>query len=152
MDTPTNRILWWSLMASLLVYVVVAHVASPAAEPDAPILVIAIALSVVAFGTGLATLLVRRIALAGPIARGELDPGTPEGQTRAFTIFILNLALSESIGIYGLVLAFLSGEAAWSIPFAAAALVLIVVHRPMAADLRSARTGDGIGRRPEPIA
>ena len=54
---------------------------------------------------------------------------------RAFTPFVLNLVLSESIGIYGLVLSFLSADPSYVFAFGAGAIALLWVHRPTAPDL-----------------
>jgi len=152
MASVTNRILWWSLVVSLLIYVVVAHVASVRPRSDAPISELSIVFAVLSVGVGIGTLVYRRHALAGPIQRGELDPTSTEGRVRAFQPFMLNLVLSESVGIYGLVLAFLSGEGALSIPFVAGALVLMLLHRPTAPDLVPPPGGAFPGGRPPPIA
>lgn len=135
MANLTCRLLWWTLVVSLALYVVVAHVARVAPDPHARIAVLAPVLVVVAGVTAIGTIVFRRRALSGPIQAGRLDPSTPEGFQAAFTPFILNLVLTESIGIYGLVLAFLSGQPRYSIGFSAAAIALMFVHRPTARDL-----------------
>ena len=137
MANVTNRVLWWALVVSLLVYAVVAHVASP--EPDSeppalvPILFWVFAATSLGFAVG--TLVYRRRALVEPIQASRLDTGTPEGLARAFPAFVINLVISESVGIYGLVLAFLSGRPAYWLPFISGALVLMFLHRPTAPDL-----------------
>jgi hypothetical protein len=135
MDTFVNRVLWWSLVASLLVYVLVANVASAPANSDVPIGPLATAFFLLSCGVGVGTLVYRRRALSGPIQSGALDPTTPAGAQKAFTPFIVNLALSESVGIYGLVLSLLSGNPLFCVGFSAAAIGLMVVHRPSASDL-----------------
>jgi hypothetical protein len=117
------------------VYVVVAHVAQVAPSPNAPVSLLLPVFAGVSGAIAAGTIVFRRRALAGPIQAGRLDPSTPEGFQAAFTPFILNLVLSESVGIYGLVLAFLSGQPLYSIVFSAAAIALMVVHRPTAPDL-----------------
>jgi hypothetical protein len=91
---------------------------------------------------GVGTVILRRRALVGPIQSGRLNLTTPEGQARAFTPFILNLVLSESVGIFGLLLAFLSGQPVYSIVFSAGALFLLFVHRPNAPDLVAPLSGE----------
>jgi hypothetical protein len=135
MANLTRRALWWALVVSLLIYVAVAYVAQVAPNPNAPVsllLPIFVGLSgVIAVGT----IIFRRRALSGPIQAGQLDPTTPQGLQAAFTPFIINLILSESVGIYGLVLTFLSGQLLYSVAFSAAAIALLFVHRPTARDL-----------------
>lgn len=137
MSNLTNRVLWWTLVVSLLVYAVVAHVASPEPSPDRQALVPVLLgiFTLMSLGFGVGTLVYRRRALVEPIQSGRLDPGTPEGLARAFTPFVLNLVLSESVGLYGLVLAFISGQPGYALPFILAALVLMFLHRPTARDL-----------------
>jgi hypothetical protein len=135
MDTFVNRVLWWSLVASLLVYVLVANVASAPANSDVPIGPLATAFFLLSCGVGVGTLVYRRRALSGPIQSGALDPTTPAGAQKAFTPFIVNLALSESVGIFGLVLSLLSGNPLFCAGFSAGAIALMVVHRPTASDL-----------------
>ncbi|MBW2421929.1 MAG: hypothetical protein JRH19_25565 [Deltaproteobacteria bacterium] len=117
----TNRILWWCLVL------------------------------VISIGIGAGSLLYRRHALSGPIQSGKLDPSRPEGLEKAFLPFMINLVLSESVGIFGLVLSFLSGQPAYSIAFAAGALVLMYLHRPTARDLVPPISGSQRGLNPKPI-
>ena len=153
MDNFNNRILWWTLVVSLLIYVVVAHVVQIRTEgSDDFITTLALALGLVSVGTAAGTIWYRRHALAGPIQRGEVDLSQPEGQGQAFTPFILNLVLSESVGIYGLVLTFLSGNPSYSILFVVGALALMYVHRPTAPDLQPPPSAGFSGGRPDAIA
>ncbi len=151
MATNTNRLLWWSLIVSLLIYVLVAHVASVRTSPNTSIPLLMAVLGMISVATAIGTLLYRRHALAGPIQRGDLDLTNPQDQAKAFQVFIVNLVLSESVGIYGLVLAFLSGRGAYSIPFVLAALALMYAHRPTAPDLQPPPSGGFPGGRPSPI-
>lgn len=152
MAINTNRLLWWSLIVSLLIYVLVAHVASVRTSPNTSIPLLMAVLGMISVATAIGTLLYRRHALAGPIQRGDLDLTNPQDQAKAFQVFIVNLVLSESVGIYGLVLAFLSGRGAYSIPFVLAALALMYAHRPTARDLQPLLSGGYSGDRPTPIA
>ena len=135
MATPQYRLLWWALVASLFVYVVIAHVAAVPPRPDLPLGLLTAIFTFLSIGIGVGSLIFRRLALANPIRSGTLDPATPAGLQRAALPFTLNLVLSESVGIYGLLLAFLSGSPVYSIAFSAAALVLMFLHRPTAPDL-----------------
>jgi F0F1-type ATP synthase membrane subunit c/vacuolar-type H+-ATPase subunit K len=151
MNTPVNRILWWALSVSLLVYMVVAHVvpAQEGAGEIADLLFPVFAL--ISLGVGGGTVYYRRIALANPIRSGALDPTTPEGRQRAFQPFIINLVLSESVGIYGLVLAFLSGNPMFAVGFGVFGLLLLYLHRPTAPDLQPPPSLHGRGEDPTPI-
>jgi F0F1-type ATP synthase membrane subunit c/vacuolar-type H+-ATPase subunit K len=133
--TRVNRMLWGAMLASLLVYVLVAHVAAVPENPNAQAPLLVTVFVLLSIGVGLGTLVYRRRALVGPIQSGALDPTTPDGAQKAFQPFILSLALSESVGIFGLVLAFLSGNPRYSVAFCSAAMVLMFLHRPTAASL-----------------
>jgi len=153
MASIVNRVLWWTLVVSLLIYAVVAHVASPGihhnTQADVPMLFAVFAGLSVAVGIG--TLVYRRRALVLPIRDGRLDPTKPEELQRAFQPFILNLVLSESVGIYGLVLAFLSGNGSYSLPFILGALGLMYLHRPTAPDLVPPISGRQAWKNPSPL-
>jgi hypothetical protein len=133
----TNRIIWWSLVVANLIYAVVAHVVAPerseVADSSANTLLVPLALT--ALATAVGTIILRRRALVGPIQAGVLDPATPAGREKAYTPFILSLVLSQSVGIYGLVLAFVSGNGTYSLPFIIGSLALLYVHRPTAPEL-----------------
>jgi hypothetical protein len=135
MANLTNRIIWWALVASLLIYVGMARVVKLSSDAAVPNEILAIALAVISVIMGAGTLFYRRYAVAEPIQAGKLDPTTPDGLQRSFIPFIVNLVMSESIGVYGLVLALLSGNSNYSIAFSVPALILMYLHRPTAGDL-----------------
>ena len=109
-----------------------------------------LSLAGISVATAVGTVVYRRRALVVPIQSGSFDPNTAEGLAKAFTPFILNLVLTESIAIYGLVLAFLSHKPLFAFPFALGALVLMYVHRPSAPDL-APLAASGVYR-PPPLA
>lgn len=152
MASVLNRVLWWSLVVSLLIYVAVAHVVSMPADPDTPIPLLAGALGMLSVGLGIGTLLYRRHALVNPIQRGDLDLTNLQHQAKAFQAFTLCLVLSEAVGIFGLVLALLAGRGAYCVPFVLAALALLYAHRPTAPDLQAPPGGGHSEGRPRPIA
>jgi hypothetical protein len=132
-----TKLLWIVLMSAQVLFVVAAFIIVQPSEEGVPrhVSIMAATLVFISVGTALGTVVYRRIMLVRPIREGRLDPRTPQGMTAAFPHFILSLALSESIGIYGLVLAMLSGQPMFTIPFVAAALALLFFHRPTASDL-----------------
>jgi hypothetical protein len=141
MASLQNRVLWWALVVSLLVYTGVAHILEVPPSDAVPIELLASSFVLLSAGVAVGSLAYRRHALSGPIQSGKLDPATPEGRQQALQPFIMNLVLSESVGIYGLVLALLSGNPVFSIGFSSAALVLMFLHRPTAPDLSSPVSG-----------
>ena len=151
MANTTTRLLWWCLVVSMLIYVAIAHVVRLPGTRDAPVTLLLAILVVISVGMAVGSLLYRRNALARPIQSGDLDPSRPEGMQRAFPPFMLNLVLSEAIGIYGLVLSLLSGDPVYALAFAAAALVMLYLHRPTAPDLVPPMSGGRRGLDSEPL-
>ena len=137
MNNPVCRLLWWSLVASLVIYAIVAHLVELSASPTTPISLITFVFAGLSVAIAIGTVVYRRRALVGPIQSRELDLATPEGLRAAFQPFIINLVLSESVGIYGLVLSFLSGQPLYAVAFSVGAIALMYVHRPTASDLQS---------------
>lgn len=152
MANAQNRILWWALVASLGIYVAVAYVVRVPANPDIDSGLFFSMFLLLAVGTGAGSVFYRRFALSGPIQAGELDPTTDAGRQRAFQPFIVNLVLSESVGVYGLTLALLTGNPAFALGFGAGALALLVLHRPTAPDLVPPLSGHHRGIDSTPIA
>ncbi len=141
------------LVASLLVYVGVVYVKAPPYNPEFPIGELLAAFAAVSVISGVGSLVYRRTALSGPIQRGEVDPRTEDGLKVLFRPFLINLAISESVGLYGLSLAFVSGQRTLVFPFVAAGLVLMYAHRPTAPDLAPPTSAHGEGgSAPPPIA
>ena len=152
MASQTNIIIWVSLCIAQLIYVVVAHLrplppnSSDVAQTMFPILL------VISMATAAGTIWWRGRALVRPIQSGALDLTRTQDLAKAFTAFILNLVLSESVAIYGLVLTFLSNDTRYVIGFVAFGLVLLWIHRPFAPELRPPSGPLGPGSRPPPIA
>lgn len=151
MGTFQNRIVWYVLAISLVIYVGVAHVAEPEPSSELPLGILFPALGALSVAIGVGTVSYRRIALVRPIQSGALDPGTPEGQQKGSQALVILWVLSESVGIYGLVLSFLSGQPLFSLGFSAAALGLLVVHRPTARDLERPASPQDRAHDPTPI-
>ncbi|MBW2383459.1 MAG: hypothetical protein JRG92_07480 [Deltaproteobacteria bacterium] len=143
MANQVTRILWAVLMCAQVLFVVAAFFVARPHEDGIPahVPILAGILAVISISTALGTAMYRRSMLVRPIQEGRLDPRTQEGLAAAFPHFMLTLALSESVGIYGLVLAILSGQAVYCIPFAAAAAALLFFHRPMSPALNPPPTG-----------
>ena len=155
MATQANKILWWMLCISQLVYIQVVYTMSttppseePPGVPDGMFPALLIVATIMAIGT----VIFRRRALVLPIQSGQIDLTTKEGLAKAFTPFILNLVLSQAIAIYGLVLSIMSGEIGYTVGFVAAALVLMYIHRPTAIELQPRLNSEGHENRPPPIA
>jgi hypothetical protein len=124
-------LIWASLVGALAVYgLIPVFVPLPAEPSSAPQTPLTMALAIVAVGTAVASIAVRRVALVGPIHRGELDPSTESGVARFFAISLVSWALSESIGLYGLVLFFLFRVSGPLYLFLAVAFVLLLYHAP----------------------
>jgi len=126
------RIVWLALVASLLVYGAIPFVLPLPGEPAAVLVPLVAALVFVALATALATMVLRRVAITGPLASGALDPATKTGAGRVLAISVVLWALCESIGVYGLVLFFLYRELALFYPFLLVAMALMLFHAPRA--------------------
>ena len=135
------HILWAALGAAIIVYGVVAHVVTPLGSGEDPKLsVLRLAFAAVSIVTAAVTFWWRRSFAVRP--GGELslflkEPGVPLSSEERATVLerlqvncIIVWALSESVGIYGLVLAILSGDPNEFMPFGCGALALLMLHRP----------------------
>jgi hypothetical protein len=135
MANTVNRLVWFSLVVSQLIYAGIAWLVDLPPRDGDLIGVLAPTLGVLSLGMAVGTIFYRRHALVGPIQSRTLDLEKPADFAKAFQPFILNLVLSESIGVYGLVLALLSGQLTWCLVFGGAALAMLWFHRPTAPDL-----------------
>jgi hypothetical protein len=104
------------------------------------------ALAFVGLMTAAATLLLRRFAILQPVQSGTLDITTKAGTARFSTISLLAWVLSESIGIYGLVLFFLYRVPALLYPFLSAAFLLLIFHAPCTGSLRGRPSSSDLAR------
>ena len=149
MRHPTLRKLWLAFLASKVAYLAFAFTLGPTGQPSEPEVVrpLFLTLAAVCAAIAVGTHIYRRRFLVAPIQAGLLDPNTPEGFAKMFRPFILILALTESISIYGLVLAFISRQPLMCLPFVIPAFVLMYLHRPTAPDL-SPPTTSGVYRPP----
>jgi len=150
------RIIWFALLASTFIYLVVMFVATPPrdAPPDQTM---AMALAMVALTTAAISVLMPRMMFkksismmklptrelvdpnASPILRDEapklrvyedLNAARRAVTGRFFTPFILGMALSEAVAIYGLVLGFLGHPPSISLPFFVIAWILMLPRFP----------------------
>lgn len=153
MQTP--RILWFALLNATFIYAVIGFVVEPVDSVlDPRWLVTLIVLSI---GTGLGSILIgKRLRLqayrnakleieevpdpnaesmfrdAPPMVRQFANPDAVMRRLGAlsFTSFILELALSESVAIFGLMAAILGAEPLVWLPFTAAGAALIAIRFP----------------------
>ena len=158
-----QTILWAAMTAAVVVYILIVHVAArPDADPVPPVL--RLGLSCLALAEIVAVFLYRRFQLSDDALRRLVDDeGTLSGITEiqnaseemlrsvealdaaerkvlnllfaVQTRVVIALALSETVGIYGLVLAFMSGIPSDVYPFAGAALMLCLLNRPPGMEL-----------------
>jgi hypothetical protein len=147
-----NSMIWAMLCLSQAIYILVGFHKPPSPSPQDVSSTMFPPLLLVAGGLAAGTVWWRRRALVRPIERGDLDPGTPEGQARAFPAFLINLVLSESVAIYGLVLTFLSDDVRYVVGFVGAGLTLMFIHRPFAPELQTRDRIPTTTSRPPPIA
>lgn len=146
-QTVQLKIMWRSMLGSLGIYAAISLFVKPLLGPDSGLrLPLTGALAVVALAIVAGTIVVRRVALAQPLSRGEIDLSTAEGAARLSAVSVILWALSESIGIFGLVLFVLFGEAAVFYAFLAASAALLLMHAPRASAPEAAARSEDLAR------
>jgi len=132
-QTPTlasQRTIWRALLASIALYALLPWFTQPRLHGDPESArVLLLSLTLIAVATAIGTLVAREILLVRPIRRGELRVSTPEGAAKLFQLALILWALSESVGIYGIVVFFLCGEAQYANLFFLASAALLFAHR-----------------------
>ena len=124
-------VIWGALLSAIFIYWGIAATSmggnGDSSKPDASL---AETLAIAAAAASGASLMMRQVFFSG-FRKGTLSLESPEGQQRFLTGNIICFALSESIGIFGLVLA-LGGhpQEDWLV-FFAAAVVLMLIHIPL---------------------
>jgi hypothetical protein len=142
----TLWVIWTALLVSLFIYVFVCHFFGAEiranAGPDFPIGLFKKILYVVALFTFAIAYFLRRLMLSGRIASSQgsiVKPATPSDQPpylAKYTIaVVVSLALSESIGIYGLVLFFLGQDFQTLYTFIAISALAMIFFRPKMEEL-----------------
>lgn len=136
-------IVWAAMLASLVLYAAMPlFFAGSGADDPAFERVMLIALSAVALVSGIGTLVARNLLIVQPARRGELDLRSAAGLAHFFPIAVVLWAVSESIGVCGLLLCFLFGKLAYLYSFLFAAAALLLVHAPRLASLVPVSTSD----------
>ncbi len=130
-----RQILWvtWSvLVLSLGIYAGVAALGIKSSNnPDLEFAhLMATALFVLAIPTAGLTFILRNRLITRPITRGSLDPSSPSGAQKLMRGFMLTWVISEAVGIWGLVLWFLSGSWSLFLPLLIAGAFLLGWHAP----------------------
>jgi hypothetical protein len=125
-----RTVLWAALMVSQLVYVGLLGLGIRVVPEPIDLPALPVALAAVAVATAVAAhWMWRRASGAG---RPLHVPGPDDAQ--ALTSYLLAWVFDESIAIHGLVLGLLGfAPSTWG-PFSAAAVVLMLLHRPRSAD------------------
>ena len=148
----TLWVIWGTLLASLSIYAGLPLVTAPfgdAMEGGAEAL--RLCLGLVAIATAVASFVLKRVLVLGPIARNAIDPNTPAGARRIQTGYLFTWVLAESIGIYGLLLYFLTHEMGSLLAFVGGSALLLLLHAPRASDIEQAPGSRDLASRPDPI-
>jgi hypothetical protein len=123
-------LIWGSLLAFIGFYGVLTQVIEVSNEMESGTLTtMTFTLGIFAAGEIPVIWVLRRMTFWSRLEDGVFEDSEAVGQAY-FTACILSWALCESIAIYGFVLAFLSGDVIYYIPFAAIGASLMVVFRP----------------------
>lgn len=148
----TLWIIWGTLLASLGIYAALPLLVTPAGEGMGEgARILTLCLVAVAVATAAATFILKRVLVVAPVARGEMDAKTPRGAQRIQLGYVVCWALAESIGVYGLVLYFLTHSVTTMLPFIVGSALLLVAHAPRAADSERAHDSPELAQRPDPI-
>ncbi len=141
-EHKTNTIIWAALFGSLLVYFVLAFTLGGKTEPEASqgMDVIAYSLMVVSVFLLVLIFTIRKMRLS--VTKDKPLSHTPtEAFRRALLQFritlIITLALSEAIGLYGLVMAFIGPSLTYLYLFIGFAAALFILFRPKYFDLEN---------------
>ena len=125
----TLRVVWRALLGSLALYAALPWFLRPGGGLESAGALL-LGLTAVAALTGLGTFVLRELLLTRPIRSGALRVNTAEGMGRLTQISVVLWALCESVGLYGLVLYQVSGEARYLYLFLMASAGLFFAHRP----------------------
>ena len=141
----TMTIVWFALLATVGIYVVIGYVLSAQREgaselTDSVLMVLgAMAVGSAALSFYLPKLLlanqdvrerIARVGRAAEAAPAEREARLEELAKVYFTPWVVGAALAESVAIFGLVAAFLSGSGDLMLPFALVSLAILLVKRP----------------------
>lgn len=142
----TLKIIWMVMFGALLIYVIICRQFGHEIQQAANIQLAATRLKYIFLGLSIGTLLLthhlRRIMLvvrsAGPViklADRPSYPNQPQALGKYTAAVIVSLALSESIGIYGLVLFFLGDSLQTLYTFIAVSAFAMLYYRPKQEEL-----------------
>lgn len=125
-------IIWAAMLGTLALYAIVPTLVPPRATPwyEAQIAVGRFVAGLLALVAGVGTFAIRETLALKQIRMGTIDPTTPAGHARIRVALIATWALCDLVGILGLALAIAAGNPALVAPFAGAAAVLFLIHRP----------------------
>lgn len=139
----TLRLIWMSMLSSLVIYGVVLHLIEMTPQQDGEL--IATLMGAIAFGMVPVVMVLRKMTM-GAIALGTPDvpPGrmtvepseTEAAISKAMAKYqtgsIVGFAASEAIGVYGFVAAFMTADPKFALPFLAGSALMILIQYPKA--------------------
>ena len=115
-------VLWFALLVSQVIYVVIGDMAFGATVPDEPLdPAMSMMLSVMAMCSIFAGVCVHAFGVRRGLSAGKFDLSTERGQRSVFVLLIISWALCESAAIYGFVLRALGAPGELHLQFAVAA-------------------------------
>jgi len=130
------RIVWWAMITAIGLYGAVLVLVTAGGGAGATVPQLRTALTVLAFGSGVASWLAhRRIVPRAPATAASGVPDDGE-QQRRFGMAVLSWGFGETIALYGFVLALLERTPADALGFFALAALALVATRPRPALFR----------------
>ena len=124
----TLRLLQWSMLASILLYLAVGELVRPVAkaiDPSVSYLFTTLAVAIVGV-----IFVVRRTLVARPAASLALQPEDLISLSHWRTGYIVTYALCEMLALFGLIQRFLGSGLQQSAPYYLAGFILLVFFRP----------------------
>ena len=136
------RLIWLAMCGSVIIFGVVLSIVEPRSGGDVelvPFVLLAAAIGVtvavfvvrrIFFGPSLGLFLVREPHDPEPLSSDDAQRALIQQLARFQTGFLVALALSESVALFGFISSFLSNDLGWYLVHATFALLLMVVQFP----------------------
>jgi len=125
-------VLWFAFMSSVGAFIFVAYTTAAKGEDAVPFTFDELTMVFFAAGTAAAaaSLIVPKLLLRAAQGPGYEQLSKQEQAQRIFVPMIIGFTLSESVGVFGVVVAIMRNSFETAIPFFAVSLILLVLNKP----------------------